>query len=105
MARAQQRLLNPSASLGLILSTSLSGAAAIPFAAVIRCTGQGRQTNSEQVVAGHALLGGVQAGLRAAGSFHQVQGRHQRLLRSVLPVHGARPGHQVSYCGAAHRPT
>jgi hypothetical protein len=61
-----------------------------------RPTGQGRQANSKQVVAGHEVRGGVQAGFPAARSVHSSKGRHQRLRRSVLSERGAGPAVMLS---------
>jgi hypothetical protein len=57
--------------------------------------GQGREANEEQVEPSSAVRGGLQDGCRAARSFHQAEGRHQRLRGSVYPMAGAGKGKAV----------
>jgi hypothetical protein len=57
---------------------ALSASSFVPgFPPMVIHSQEGRQTNTEQVVASDALRLGVQAGFRATRSFHQAEGRHQ----------------------------
>jgi hypothetical protein len=58
---------------------SLVGKSHSPPYPVHRGPGQGRQTDQEQVVAGHAVRGGVQAGTGAVKPIHPPEGGHQRV--------------------------
>jgi hypothetical protein len=69
---------------------------------VHRRSGQGRQTDPEQVVPSDAIRGDLQAGFRAPGSVHPAQGRHQRVCRSFHSMHGARFGNWITSISHAH---